>query len=228
MAATALIDYLPVVTTFVAFGFAVVLYRHWQRNPGARHLLWWTVGVITFGLGTLTEAAVALWGWHPWLFRAWYISGALLGGAPLAQGTVYLVHTRRTADRLAVALVAFVAVAATFVLLTPVTPMASDPGLLTGRVMGWSWVRAFTPFVNTYAVGYLVGGAAWSALRHRRAGGDGSGRATGNALIALGGLAPAVGGLFTRFGRTQVLSGTLLVGLVLIWLGYRRIEADKR
>jgi hypothetical protein len=225
--ATAFVDYLPIATTFVAAGFSVVLYRHWQQRPGARYLLWWMVGVVMFGVGTLTEASVALWGWQPWLFRAWYVSGALLGGAPLAQGTVYLVHRRRTADRLAVTLIGFAAIAATFVILTPVTPLASDPEMLTGRVMAWSWVRAFTPFVNIYALVYLVGGAAWSAIRYRRRG-EGSGRrAIGNTLIALGGLAPGIGGLFTRFGRTEVLFVTELIGLALIWAGYRTIVGDR-
>jgi len=43
-----------------------------------------------YGVGTLTESITTLFGWSEWVFRAWYISGALLGGAPLAQGTVYL------------------------------------------------------------------------------------------------------------------------------------------
>ncbi|HLA66771.1 MAG TPA: hypothetical protein VJP05_04750 [Acidimicrobiia bacterium] len=227
MLAAALVDYLPVATTVVAVAFSVVLYRHWRRRPGVRYILWWMIGVIMFGLGTLTEAAVALWGWQPWLFRAWYLSGALLGGAPLAQGTVYLVHSRRTADRLAFALVLFVAVAGTFVLLTPVTPLASDPNALTGRVMAWSWIRLFTPFVNTYALAYLVGGAAWSAVRYKRKGEGSKGRAVGNTLIALGGLAPGIGGLFTRFGRVEVLFVTELIGLTLIWLGYRTIVVDR-
>ncbi len=227
MVAAALVDYLPIATTVVAAWFSVVLYRHWRRRPGARHVLWWMIGVVAFGVGTMTEAAVALWGWQPWLFRAWYISGALLGGAPLAQGTVYLVHRRRTADRLAVAMGAVAATAAVFVVLTPVTPVASAPESLTGRVMAWSWIRAFTPFLNTYALAYLVGGAAWSAIAYRRRGEGSRSRALGNTLIALGGLAPGIGGLFTRFGRVQVLFVTELIGLTLIWFGYRTIVADR-
>lgn len=221
-----MIDALPLATTLLALVFSITLYRHWRQRTGARHLLWWTIGVATFGIGTLAEAAVVLWGWQSWLFRIWYISGALAGGAPLAQGTVYLVHTRKTADRLAWALVGFIGIAATLVLLTPVSPLGSDPEALTGRVMAWSWVRAFTPVVNTYAVVYLVGGAAWSAVSYRLRGRGSRARAVGNMLIAIGGLAPAIGGLFTRFGRTGVLGVSLLIGLTLIWSGYRTVVGD--
>lgn len=221
----AAVGYLPIATTLLAAVFVGVLYRHWRRTGGP-HLAWWMAGVAAFGIGSAAEGAVLMWGWQPWLFRMWYVSGALLGGAPLAQGTAYLVHRRETADRLAVGLAGFVAVAAASVILTPLT--APPPGTdLSGKVMVWSWIRALTPIINTYAVGYLVGGAAWSAIRYARQKGSGR-RALGNTFIALGGVAPAVGGLFSRFGRAGVLSVTELVGLALIWLGYRTVVGSRR
>ena len=36
-----------------------------------------------------------------------------------------------------------------------------------------------------------------------------------------GGHRPGIGGTFTRFGYTEVLYVTELVGLILIWIGYR-------
>ena len=39
---------------------------------------------------------------------------------------------------------------------------------LSGRVLEWSWVRLFSPFVNTYALVFLVGGAIVSAVKFRR------------------------------------------------------------
>ena len=118
--ATAPIDYVPLVSTVVAGAFTVVLYRHWRRKPGARYLMWWMIGAALFGLGTLAEGLTTLLGWQEPLFRTWYIAGALLGGAPLAQGTVYLLVDRRKADRLTVALVTYVAIASVFVLTTPI------------------------------------------------------------------------------------------------------------
>jgi hypothetical protein len=216
------IDYLSVLTTAVAAAFAVVLFRHWQRRSQARYLLWWTIGVTCFGLASLAEAITALSGWHAPVLRLWYICGALLGGAPLAQGTVYLLLPKRTADRLAIGLVTYVAIASVFVLATPLGA-PEDPYHLTGLVMSWSWVRLLTPIVNVYAVVFLIGGAVWSALRHRREGGAPD-RVLGNWLIAIGAILPAVGGPFARAGIVEVLYITELAGLLTIWAGYRVIS----
>ena len=70
------VHYVPIFTTLVATAFSIVLYRHWRRRPQARYLLWWTIGVFLYGVGTLTEAITTLTGWHGIVFRAWYISGA--------------------------------------------------------------------------------------------------------------------------------------------------------
>ncbi len=81
---TNLIHYLPIITTVVAAAFFRVLWLHWRRKPSARYVMWWMIGVGLYGLGTLTEALTTVFGWQEPIFRAWYISGALLGGAPLA------------------------------------------------------------------------------------------------------------------------------------------------
>ena len=46
-------------------------------------------------------------------------------------------------------------------------------------------------------------------------------RFVGNVYIAVGGLLPGIGGAFTRFGHTEVLYVTELLGLLLIYAGYR-------
>jgi hypothetical protein len=154
------IHYLPIATTLVAMAFSAVLIGHLRRKPGVRYLQWWTLGVIAYGIGTFVESWTTVLGWSEGVFRAWYIAGALLGGAPLAQGTVYLLLKRRTADVLSVVLVAVVAVAAVLVLLTPIDYALVEAHRLSGAVMEWSWVRLFSPFVNLYAFAFLVGGAS--------------------------------------------------------------------
>jgi hypothetical protein len=213
--------FIPILTTAVAVVFCAALLRRW-RDKGGTHLLWWAIGTATYALGTATEASVTLFGWDPALFRLWYISGALLGGAPLAQGTVYLLLSRPTAHRLTMALVSVIIVASVCVLLSPLRLELVEPHHLTGRVLGWSWVRAFSPFVNTYAFVFLAGGAALSAWRYARNPATAY-RAVGNAYIAAGALLPGIGGTFTRFGHTEVLYVTEFLGLCLLWVGYRYI-----
>jgi hypothetical protein len=213
--------FIPILTTVIAVFFSAALLRRW-RAKGGTHLLWWAAGTATYALGTATEASVTLFGWHEALFRLWYISGALLGGAPLAQGTVYLLLERRTAHRLTVALVTVIGLASVCVLLSPVRLELVEPHHLTGRVLAWPWVRGFSPFINSYAFVFLVGGAVLSAWRYARSESTAY-RAVGNAFIAAGSLLPGIGGTFTRFGHTEVLYVTEFLGLCLLWVGYRYI-----
>jgi len=220
-----LIHYLPVASTVVAALFFAVLWRHWRAKPSARHVTWWMIGVALYGVGTLTEALTMVIGWNEPVFRAWYISGALLGGAPLAQGTVYLLLPRRTADRLTVTLVAYIAMVSALVLATPILPELVESHRLSGEVMKWQWVRLFSPLVNTYAVIFLIGGAIWSAGRYARKG-DSAARVRGNVLIAIGAILPGIGGGFARAGTVEALYVAELIGLLMIWAGYRAIAND--
>jgi hypothetical protein len=213
------VHFVPIVTTLVAAAFAVVVLRR-HRERGGTHLLWWGIGLIAYGAGTLVESLTTLFGWHEGLFRAWYITGALLGGAPLAQGSVYLHLSRRTADRLSWIVGTVIAVAAVCVLLSPIRPELVEPYRLSGRVLGWTWVRGFSPFINTYAAIFLIGGAVISAVRFSRTR-EMYHRFIGNVFIAVGGLLPGIGGTFTRFGHVEVLYVTELLGLACIWVGFR-------
>ena len=87
--------------------------------------------------------------------------------------------------------------------------------------MEWSWVRLFSPFINIYAFIFLVGGAAWSAIRYARHRETDGRRVWGNVLIAVGALLPGIGGSAARFNFVELLYVTELVGLILIWAGYQ-------
>lgn len=222
--------YLPIITVVITIFFARAIYRHYvQRGRTGNHLLWWTAGVLTYGMGTFAEAYITLLGWNPVIFKFWYIAGALLGGAPLAQGTVWLLLRPRTARRLTIVLVAAVVVSAVPVILSPINMAVVESHLPSGRAFGWQWVRAFSPFINTYAVIFLIGGAILSAWRYYRAARIGEGetaelaqdRFIGNTLIAVGAILPAVGGASSRAGHTEILYVLELIGIILIWLGYR-------
>lgn len=214
------VHFLPILTTLFAAFFAPQLFRRWGARRPAPHLFWWGLGVALYGAGTVTESLTTLFGWHAGVFRAWYITGALLGGAPLAQGTAYLLFSKRTADRLTALLLAVVGIASVGVLLSPIDLSLVEPYRLSGRVLEWQWVRTFTPFINIYAFLVLVGGAAVSAWRYARRPGM-ERRTLANIWIALGGLLPGIGGTFTRFGHVEVLYVTELIGLVFIYIGYR-------
>lgn len=220
------VRYIPILTTLFAVYFTWVLYTHWKVKQ-RRYLLWWMIGVALYGLGTFTEAFTTVFGWDAAIFRSWYIAGALLGGAPLAQGTAYLLLKQKTADRISVALVTYVAMASAFVVLSPLDMSLVEPHRLSGEILQWQWVRLFSPLANTYALFMLVGGAAWSAWKYRKSSGRSGPRVMGNWFIAIGALLPGIGGSFTRAGMVEVLYVTEIVGLSLIYLGYRAIVGDR-
>ncbi len=213
------VHYIPIATSVFALWFGFVLMRRYRERGGMHHL-WWAIGAFAYAAGTITESLTTLIGWQEPVFRAWYISGALFGGFPLAQGTVYLLLDRKKADRLTAAVLSVALVASIFVLLTPINYSLVETHRLSGRVMEWTWVRGFSPFINLYAVIFLVGGAIYSALKYRKTPGM-SHRVIGNWLIAIGAILPGIGGSATRFGHVEVLYVTELAGILLIYLGYR-------
>src|SRR6266704_907516 len=219
-----MVNYIPVLTTIFSVFFLSRIIPHYlaRKSP---YLLWWTLGVATFGAGTLTESINAIFGWSEWNTKIWYIVGALLGGYPLAQGTIYLLMKKRFADISAVVCSAIIVVAAVCVLLSPIEIPAGFDDRLTGRVLGWQWVRGFSPFINLYAFIFLFGGAVYSAIQYF-ANERGRSRFLGNILIAIGALLPGIGGTFTRFGYVEVLYITELIGLTFIYFGYDMMRKD--
>ncbi|MGE5362390.1 MAG: hypothetical protein ACM3NQ_25520, partial [Bacteroidales bacterium] len=187
------------------------------RKP---HLFWWAFGVASYGSGACAEAIITLFGNTVWLTKIWYVTGALLGGYPLAQGSVYLSRSRKFGDRATLITVPFIIITAALVFLSPVRLEMLEATRPTGAILGWRWVRLMTPFINLYASFFLIGGAAESAWRYLRRGHDGQ-RAAGNAFIAVGALMPAIGGSAAKAGHVEVLYVLEFIGLILIWIGDR-------
>lgn len=213
------VHYIPIATTVLSAIFlAVLLNRYRVRRSGA-HLLWWAGGVFAYGLGTALEGSITLFGNSIALTKAWYIAGALLGGYPLAQGTVFLLLKRRTALLLTAATVPFIVIASILVVVSPVNADALLPYKPSGAILAWRGIRLMTPIINLYAMWFLVGGAALSAFRYAYQSGSGW-RAFGNALIAIGALLPAIGGALAKAGFVEALYVGEFVGLILIWAGY--------
>ena len=218
--ATSAVHYIPILTTILSAIFALELWNKYQARSQPRHLLWWCFGFICYGAGTALESAVTLLGNSVELTKAWYIAGAVLGGYPLAQGSVYLHLARRTADRLNVVTVAFAVAVSVLVLLSPVDVTLLEAHRPSGRILEWQWVRGLTPILNTYAAIFLIGSAIWSSVRFFRLG-SAVNRAKGNALIAFGALLPGIGGAFAKAGMVEALYVGEFIGILFIWTGYR-------
>jgi hypothetical protein len=216
---------IPFTSSIISFIFAFVIFRRYLSRRGT-HLLLWGLGMLFYGIGGFCEAYYGAFGWNPLIFRMWYLFGAILVAAWLGQGTVYLLAKRRVANTLMVIL----GIASLYAAIRMFSAQL-DPSLLTssvhtgselsGHAITTPGIRTLTPFFNIYGVVTLVGGAVYSAwifyrkrvLLHRT---------IGNILIAVGALAPAFGGAFSRFGIPGALYIGELVGAILIFLGFWR------
>ncbi len=219
------IEYIPIFTTLFSIYFFREIWNHYQQKK-TTYLLWWSLGVLTFGLGTLAESINVLIGWSIPNVKYWYIVGALLGGYPLAQGSVYLLMKKKFADITRSLYVFLIVLASVFVILTPISIPENFNYKLSGKVFVWEWVRYFSPFINLYAFVFLVGGAIYSAIKYYQQGIK-EAPFKGNIFIAIGGLLPGIGGSFTRAGYVEVLYVTEFIGLLLIYYGYRIIKINK-
>lgn len=215
---TGIIHYIPILTTIIALVFSYILFTRYKAKSGT-HLLWWALGALTYGMGTATEASITLFGNSIWLTKTWYIVGALLGGYPLAQGTVYLLLKRTTADILSWITIPFIIIFSLLVAISPADITALEAYRPNGSILGWQWIRLFTPLINGYAAFYLIGGAILSAWRFARK------RypriyVIGNSLIALGALMPGIGGSMAKAGIVEALYIGEFLGIIIIWIGY--------
>jgi hypothetical protein len=77
-----------------------------------------------------------------------------------------------------------------------------------------------SPFINSLAALFLIGGAIYSAIRFfsypesRQV-------SIGNIFIAVGAILPGIGGIGSRMGHTELLYIGEFVGMILIWIGYK-------
>ena len=94
---------------------------------------------------------------------------------------------------------------------------------LTGKVLGWKWIRYCTPLINIYAFIFLFGGVVYSAFKlskdahYQR-------RFQGNPLIALGGLLRV--GAHSPSLITPKSCIAKLPGIIPMYCGYAIIRLD--
>jgi hypothetical protein len=216
---------LPFISAVVSFIFAFFVFKRYAEKHRP-HLLLWGLGMLFYGIGGFCEAYFGAFGWNSLIFRLWYLFGAILVAAWLGQGTVYLLAKRNVANGLMALLLAGSLYAAFKVFSATLDPTLLTTSVhtgseLSGHAIVTSGIRSLTPIFNLYGVVTLVGGAVYSAwifyrkriLLHR---------VIGNILIAVGALAPAFGGAFSRFGIPGALYIGELLGAVLMFIGFMR------
>lgn len=184
-----------------------------RRRP---YNLMWAMGLLLFASATLIQAAAEFGGWTDGLFRAWYFFGITNVGF-LGLGSVYLAN-RRAGHVFAVFILGITAAFGYAVAVTPTNAAVfltwTAQGLPpTGAGWAASLPRILTPIINILGAFPLIGLALYGAVRfHLRY----------NMYIAAGAIILAVSTALTRFNIASLLYGGLLVGVILMFIGFEK------
>jgi hypothetical protein len=217
--------YLPFLSTIVTFAFAAAVFSRYLKRRGP-HLLLWTIGLLFFGIGTLSEVILGF-AFSGLMLKLWYLSGAMLTAAWLGQGSLHLlVRKHGVAWTLTGVLMAVSLLAAALVLSATLTPAVASYDVTKAISSQYQDILTrgrltvfLTILLNIYGTLTLIGGAVYSAIifwRKRVL----FNRMIGNILIAAGALAPAMGGSFVRLGLPDLLYLSELVGVVVMYIGF--------
>lgn len=215
---------LSLAASAISLVFAAVVYRQYmdRRRP---YQLIWSLALLIFMLGAFCQFVAERNGWSDLIYRVWYYSGAMLSAAYLGQGTMYLMAPRKVAHA-SFGVLGFVSgVGLGLAAALPVDmTKALDHGAVTGNGFPLTMLILLIP-LNTYGTVALVGGALWSVFKFWRKRTLGR-RALGTLLIAVGGLAVALGGTANRFGIPGLLYATEMIGVAIIFVGYLQTVAQ--
>ncbi len=217
--------YISIISTLIAFIFAAAVFIRYQERKGL-HLLLWGVGLVFYGLGTLTEVVLGFT-FNELALKIWYLTGAMLTAAWLGQGTVHLlVRKRGVAFTLTLILAAVSILSAVLVFVAPLTPAAAAFNISRPASEQYKEIMTrdgltilLTILLNIYGTFTLVGGAIYSAYLFWRKKVLFN-RMIGNILIAAGAMMPALGGTFLRLGLPDWLYVSELVGVILMYFGF--------
>lgn len=224
--------YISILSTIISFAFAASVFNRYRQRRGT-HLLLWGIGLVFYGLGTLTEVVLSFT-FSELALKTWYLSGAMLTAAWLGQGTVHLlVRKRGVASSLTAVLIAVSILSAILVFSAPLTSAATsyDPSVPISTqykeiMTRSSLILVLTILLNIYGTVTLVGGAIYSAYLFWRKKVL-LNRVVGNILIAAGAMMPAMGGTFIQAGLVDWLYLSEFLGVILMYLGFMQATASR-
>ena len=225
-------QYISIFSTIITFVFTVAVLGRY-RSKGGVHLLLWGIGLIFYGLGTLSEAVLAVV-YNSFALRIWYLTGAMLTAAWLGQGSINLLIRRAGVSRtLNVVLTLVSLLALALVLAAPLT--LTSAGFNTQQPVSEQYkdiltrtgpMILLTILLNIYGTIALVGGAIYSAYLFWRKKVL-LNRVIGNILIAAGALLPASAGTFIQAGLVDWLYLSEFLGVILMYLGFIQATAPQ-
>ena len=219
----------PLAAAIVAFAFAAALAQQFARSRRL-HLAMWSAALVMYAVASLAVAGGALSGWSRSLFEVYWILGAVLNVPLLAAGEIHLLRRGTVLDVAVWVVLAFVVAYTVAVTRGAEVSAAALAGRLpSGKDVFGDGSAAYRlpQLISIPSYVILVAGAAWSAWRMRGRP-DLRGRFVGTLLVAAGAtITAAAGSAFAAVGNLPAFSLSLLAGVAVMFLGFRRASASR-
>ena len=219
----------PLAAAVVAFAFAASLARRFVRSRRI-HLAMWCAALVMYAIASLAVAGGALAGWNRTLFEVYWILGAVLNVPLLAAGEIHLLRRGPVLDVAVWVVLAFVfAYTVAVTRGAAVSAAALAERLPSGKEIFGDGSAAYRlpQLISIPSYVILVAGAAWSAWRMRGRP-ELRGRFVGTLLVAAGAtITAAAGSAFAAVGNLPAFSLSLLAGVAVMFLGFRRASESR-
>ena len=193
------------------------------------NLIFWTIAIGMYSFATIALALGLSNGWTQFSFGVFYFFGGITNVPAFGLGSAYLVFKKDNVHIASGIYALFICSAIYSMITAPDINLLNIEGIPEGRELyEISGPRLWAILGNSIGSLALVGIAIASIVKYRIINQD---LATTNVLIAIGAFAPAFSGILLAFGDGASKALSLLVGISLIYLGYKisqRIDFSKK
>ena len=212
------------IAALIGVGFTVELIFKSIKSKKP-YIISWTVAVFMYTIATIALVSGLIGGWNYINFGIFYFFGGITNVPAFGIGSAYLVFDENKVNVVSGLYVLFVVGAAFSILTSGIPDFSNIKGIPEGsELYEISGPRMWAILGNSLGSISLVGIAAYSIFKFRRVNED---LVTTNVLIVLGSFSPALSGILLAFGDGASKTLSLLVGMFLIYLGYRVSQRPK-
>ncbi|MDA9637131.1 hypothetical protein N9T05_00450 [bacterium] len=212
------------IAALIGVGFTLELLLKSLRSKKP-YIISWTVAVFMYTVATIALVSGLINGWNYINFGIFYFFGGITNVPAFGIGSAYLIFDDNKVNVISGLYVLFVLGAMFSIFTSGIPDFSNIQGIPEGsQLYEISGPRMWAILGNSLGSISLVGIAAYSIYKFRRVDED---LVTTNVLIVVGSFSPALSGVLLALGDSASKTLSLLVGMFLIYLGYRVSQRPK-
>ena len=212
------------IAALIGVGFTLELFLKSLRSKKP-YIISWTVAVFMYTVATIALVSGLINGWNYINFGIFYFFGGITNVPAFGIGSAYLIFDDNKVNVISGLYVLFVLGAMFSIFTSGIPDFSNIQGIPEGsQLYEISGPRMWAILGNSLGSISLVGIAAYSIYKFRRLDED---LVTTNVLIVVGSFSPALSGVLLALGDSASKTLSLLVGMFLIYLGYRVSQRPK-